>query len=1106
MKIRFTNKIKKTALLQFIVILLLSSSLLYSQKETYNWYLDLDDGFYGFYGITFMPDGKIPTTLKNGEMDASEGNSTISDKDGNLLFYTNGITVWNKFHEIMSNGTGLHAGLLYNKGLSRYEETSTQGVLIVPKPSNKDIYYIFTTDYGSQKYGLSYSVVDMKLQNGAGEVIEKNIYLAGPVSEKLTGVRHCNREAYWVLVHESGTDGFLAYLVDKDSVHTVPIKSNVGAVITIDSATYNYGYDWNSIGYMKFSPNGKKVALVTWVTNTLEICDFDNRTGIVSNPIVLDNYPPSDLPIPNGYGLEFSPDGKKLYVSFMFSGDPLVHLDSYNEILQFNLDIWDESEIKKSAFPVVRTWTTTYFALQLGPNGKIYVVASMVLNVINKPNEAGKDCDYQEDPLKFGSTDQGSSISLGLPNFITSLVNPCDLEARIIGPNKLCKGDSLVLTAIDSTNCPCDYYFYKWFKGNKTVSNSQTLTVSDSGDYSVVIFNEINEYRCSDTAFIRVDFNPEVESQIEVAGSNPFCEGDTVFLKALPEGDNFSYKWSNGDTSSTIIARDSGYYSVQITSENGCTDTVGIRIDRVPRPEAQIEVSGSNPFCEGDTVLLTALPNGDNYSYEWSNGEQTQSITVADSGYYIVKVINEYGCSDTAGIKVDIAPKPIAQIEIIGSNPICESDSVLLKAIPEGSDYHYEWSNGETTGTIFAKDSGYYSVKVSYQYGCFDTAGVRIDILPKPDVKIEVIGSNPFCEGDTVFLKALPEGDNYSYEWSNGEATQSIAITDSSYYIVKVTNEYGCSDTAGVRVGISPKPIAQIEVTKHDPLCEGDSVLLAALPNGDNYIYEWSNGKKTQSITVTDAGYYSVKITNDYGCTDTAGTGIDFAPRVSFWLDTTKASVGDEQVYLILKGRTEANTPVFINQLNLKIRFDHTAFLPSDNQEFTVIDNSTDPVGNRNYSIQLNDITLTNNSSIIARIHGMALMGHELTNPLDLLEVGISGSSYCLETSGGLLKLDSTCLYPLLYIEVFTPLGMKIQPNPASNEIEIKVEGDAGGYYTLSIYNILGIKVEERQWYRRDKMGEETIKISLGNFSDGSYRVVLKSPWESLSQSLMIIK
>ncbi|MEN6511127.1 MAG: hypothetical protein ABFD00_04765 [Chloroherpetonaceae bacterium] len=90
----------------------------------------------------------------------------------------------------------------------------------------------------------------------------------------------------------------------------------------------------------------------------------------------------------------------------------------------------------------------------------------------------------------------------------------------------------------------------------------------------------------------------------------------------------------------------------------------------------------------------------------------------------------------------------------------------------------------------------------------------------------------------------------------------------------------------------------------------------------------------------------------------------------------------------------------------------------------------------RNYIIQLNGVTLTDNSSIIARIHGMALMGHELTNPLDLLEVGISGSSYCLKTSGGLLKLDSTCLYPLLYIELFTPLGMKIQPNPASNEIE----------------------------------------------------------------------
>ena len=148
--------------------------LLCGQGETANWY------FGNGGGIRFNNDGSV-NAVADGRLNTFEGCATISDAFGDLLFYTDGITVYDRNHNVMQNGTGLYG-----------DPSSTQSAIIVPRPQDPNIYYIFTVDTSSFENdpdrGLNYSTVDISLNAGNGSVIQKNVRLLDDCSEKITAV------------------------------------------------------------------------------------------------------------------------------------------------------------------------------------------------------------------------------------------------------------------------------------------------------------------------------------------------------------------------------------------------------------------------------------------------------------------------------------------------------------------------------------------------------------------------------------------------------------------------------------------------------------------------------------------------------------------------------------------------------------------------------------------------------------------------------------------------------------------------------------------------------------------------------------------------------
>ena len=243
-----------------IAIIVFVSNVGFSQNEANIWYFGQNAG------LDF--NSGSPAPLLDGQIDTTEGCATISDNTGNLLFYTDGITVWNRNHIIMLNGTGLNGDV-----------SSTHSAIIVPKPSSSTIYYIFTVDNLAGSNGLQYSEVDITLDSGLGGVTtNKNIMLFTPTTEKITAIKSSTSEEYWVVSHKWNSNEFLAYNISSTGVNTTPIVSTTGATIT--------GINDNTVGQIKISPDGTKIAVArSQGLSEVQLFDFDAASGAISNVI-----------------------------------------------------------------------------------------------------------------------------------------------------------------------------------------------------------------------------------------------------------------------------------------------------------------------------------------------------------------------------------------------------------------------------------------------------------------------------------------------------------------------------------------------------------------------------------------------------------------------------------------------------------------------------------------------------------------------------------------------------------------------------------------------------------------------------------------------------
>ncbi|MBW7846334.1 MAG: hypothetical protein H3C45_12015, partial [Bacteroidia bacterium] len=306
----------------------------------------------------------------------------MSDTAGNLLFYTDGDTIWDKNHQPMPNGIGLMGCPLYG--------SSAQAALIVPQPGHDSLYYIFTTDcwenFGA--FGLRYSIINMKLNGGLGDITSmKNILLHTPITEGLTATYNCDETGVWIMSHEYNSNNYMCYFLDTNGINLIPVISSIGSV-------YN-----DYFCYMRFSPNGKFLASSFSSSSVSgELFKFDLVNGLLYDII--------SIPLFSGdYGTCFSPDNSKLF--FTLGGA---------DVYQFDISAYNQFDIVNSKNQIDTTDNFILGAISNGIDNKMYVavVDEQKIGVIQSPNVYGSGSNMNLQGVMLSN----KKSSLGLPDFI----------------------------------------------------------------------------------------------------------------------------------------------------------------------------------------------------------------------------------------------------------------------------------------------------------------------------------------------------------------------------------------------------------------------------------------------------------------------------------------------------------------------------------------------------------------------------------------------------------------------------------------------------------------------------------------------------------------
>lgn len=368
-----------------LVTLLITIFHVSAQKEHNNWFFGRGVGLTwnspkniaatGIHGTANATLTGIPSNATS-PLNSNEGCFSISDTNGNLLFFSDGSTIWNKNKAVMTNGSGLTGNT-----------SSAQSGVIFPYPANTDKYIAVTLGHLNSN-NLSYSVVDMKQGGGLGSVVTKNVRLSGnsgTLGESVTSVRHTNKSDFWIVAPGRGTTSYLNVW----KVTSAGVQANVHSKVSVAANVQAN----QSCGYIKFSPDGTSFVWISMIQPLFVYGKFNPTTGVISNVKVKTGALSNSSIDQYGYGVEFSRNGKYLYLTY---APPQSNWNSITGLRVFDLAALQASNTPAQVAPLrtllngpsLSNGINNHFgAIQMGPDGRLYIAGynSRHMFVIDNP-------------------------------------------------------------------------------------------------------------------------------------------------------------------------------------------------------------------------------------------------------------------------------------------------------------------------------------------------------------------------------------------------------------------------------------------------------------------------------------------------------------------------------------------------------------------------------------------------------------------------------------------------------------------------------------------------------------------------------------------------
>lgn len=406
-------------------------------------------------------------------------------------------------------------------------------------------------------------------------------------------------------------------------------------------------------------------------------------------------------------------------------------------------------------------------------------------------------------------------------------------------------------------------YTYLWSNGQTT----PTVTGLIAGTYTVTV-TDSNTSPCTATATIVINEPPT----LTITPTPDTCELNvgTVTVTATGGTPGYTYLWSNGATTQTIINLNAGDYTVTVTDAIGLTSSISTTVTE-EGSTIIATTSHSNETCVGSSDGQVAVSTSGGVglmTFLWSNGATTFIVNNLSVGTYTVTVTDEIGCTASSTETIELSPEGV-WVDITVTHVSCfngDNGSATAVVNTGVAPYTYTWSNGGDTPTISNLTAGDYTISVTDVNGCI---GIFTTTITQPTELIATTTStNTTCAlaTGTAMVTATGGTQDYTYLWNNGQTTQNIIGLLAGTYTATVTDANGCTAVSSTTITDMDLVIVTT-VSTTDPSGPGasDGAIDIEVGGGSSYTYSWSNGATTQDIMDLMAGCYTVTVTDGSG-------------------------------------------------------------------------------------------------------------------------------------------------------------------------------------------------------------------------------------------------
>ena len=930
--------------------------------------------------------------------------NSISDCDGNLLFYINGGCAWNKNNVLMPN-------YCFNDTASNGSHTGTKILKVL---NNDSLYYIF---YEATGAGLRFAIVNMNADSGRGTILSTHNFINNYTDifpPEL--IKHTNDSNFWLVCKPNETQMF-SYLITSAGVSLTPVISTATGIFS-NRAPLRASLSGNYLLYSDKTNSG--------AFSSVYCCDFNRSTGSITSIKTLFNR--NDFVNPNVAleNAEFSPNDSFVYINTSVVPSNNARITQFKRYLN-----------NPGSSPIELAYISNNMpGMRLAPNGKIYLSNSnTIISCITRPDEYGYACNFVYNYIDISpDTTRGSFPSVYFK------LRRLKFTSNAFVPSS-CISDSVYLLVQGDTT----FLNYRWYIYN---SNDSIIDSTDIKNPVLWLANGIYKIKlraknpeCYNytwwTDNIYVHRNPKVIANIDSEATS--CSRHFVRIKYHAEADSIQVNWNDGITSVWVKADTAGYlthnyydssfvYPIKINVKNincniGITISDSVKLQ--PKPKAKFysnNISKTFPIKGCSILQINLIDSSKNADSTWyiaknSSGANFQFSTfnfqLQDTGWFdIVQYTStKDGCIDSFVVKnaAYVAPKPTIKIQVDSTFKTCIQDYLRLKIISSfndsiiiywgdgKSDYLFGALNSATADTIthHYTSAGSYFIKAASNNRYCASLDSLIHLV-RPPLQIKTSSDTTICKGrfanlwivasgaDSTFTYIL-KGGNILFQNNSGLFLPAPSIS-TSYFIGAIN---ACAmDTIWKQINVTVR--SALALTAHDTtLCKGASdTLRTTASGGDSTNYNFTLLKLGQILQSNSTGVFvfSTDTTTNYALVLSDGCSVN---------DTIKLTVTIRPPLKLLKVNDSVLCkPGYINlqalglggdSASYNFRFYKSGLLLQSNHQgrFTFFNDS-----NSAYSIILNDICGTEDT-----INFKVLMSADLKLKVNFTDTAICKGS-----------------------------------------------------------------------------------------------------------------